>query len=104
MSLLAVVFDFDGVLADSEPLHYEVFRMVLARHGVDLDRDEYYARYLGYDDAGAFRAVFEDRGREMSGPEIERLVQEKLELFPSVLDGRQVLFPGAESCVHRLAD
>ena len=31
--LHAVIFDFDGVLADSEPLHYEAFRRVLAREG-----------------------------------------------------------------------
>ena len=30
----AVIFDMDGVLVDSEPLHFEAARLVLARHGV----------------------------------------------------------------------
>ena len=49
----AVVFDFDGVLADSEPLHLLAYQEVLAPIGVTLTRDEYYAEYLGYDDAGS---------------------------------------------------
>ncbi len=63
MLLSAVVFDFDGVIADSEPLHFEGFRRVLARQGVALSKSDYYAKYLGYDDAGAFRAVLADHGQ-----------------------------------------
>ncbi len=100
--LLAVIFDFDGVLADSEPLHYEAFRRVLATRGIDLGRDEYYAKYLGFDDAGAFRAVLEDRGLAADGATIETLTRVKLDAFADVLGGRQVLFPGAADCVARL--
>ena len=48
--LHAIVFDFDGVLADSEPLHFEVFRQVLAEIGITLTPEAYYEKYLGYDD------------------------------------------------------
>src|SRR5215813_10477268 len=33
----AVIFDMDGVLADSEPLHQHVIRVMLAEYGVDWD-------------------------------------------------------------------
>jgi len=33
----AVIFDMDGVLADSEPLHQDVIRVMLAEYGVDWD-------------------------------------------------------------------
>jgi beta-phosphoglucomutase len=102
-ALLAVVFDFDGVLADSEPLHFEAFRRVLRNDGIELDTQEYYARYLGYDDVGAFRAIYGDRGRPLSETGIAALVQAKLHQFPQVLDGRDVLFDGAADCVRRLA-
>ena len=39
----AIVFDFDGVLADSEPLHLLAYQEVLAGLGVTLSREEYYA-------------------------------------------------------------
>ena len=42
----AVIFDMDGVLLDSEPLHYEAVRQALAEQGVDFPLDDY-ARYLG---------------------------------------------------------
>jgi beta-phosphoglucomutase len=100
--LYAIVFDFDGVLADSEPLHFEAFRRVLSAHGVGLTREEYDARYLGYDDAGAFRAILQDRGQPAESAAIEALVAEKLQVFEAVVGGRNVLFPGASECVRRL--
>jgi beta-phosphoglucomutase len=44
--LRAVVFDFDGVIANSEPLHHLAFRDVLAQAGVELSKEEYYGQYL----------------------------------------------------------
>ena len=42
----AVIFDMDGVLLDSEPLHYEAVRQILAAQGVDFPLADYF-RYLG---------------------------------------------------------
>ena len=42
----AVIFDMDGVLLDSEPLHYEAVRVILAEQGVDFPLEDYF-RYLG---------------------------------------------------------
>ena len=53
----AIVFDFDGVLADSEVLHLRAYQEVLAPRGVELTREDYFARYLGFDDKGAFRRI-----------------------------------------------
>jgi HAD superfamily hydrolase (TIGR01509 family) len=102
MQLSAVVFDFDGVIADSEPLHFEAFRLVLAREGVTLTKADYYARYLGYDDAGAFRAVLGDHGQRFDDGRIAALVETKLAAFPDLVDGRQVIYPGAADCIARL--
>ncbi len=42
----AVIFDMDGVLLDSEPLHYEAVRQILAEQGIEFPLDDYF-RYLG---------------------------------------------------------
>lgn len=42
----AVIFDMDGVLLNSEPLHYEAVRIILAEQGVDFPLEDY-LRYLG---------------------------------------------------------
>ena len=60
--LSAIVFDFDGVIANSEPLHFEAYRDVLADAGVALAESDYYERYLGFDDVGAFEAIARDAG------------------------------------------
>ena len=57
----AVLFDFDGVLVNSEPLHFQAFRDVLALHGIDLSEEEYYGQLIGFDDKGAFRHLYEAR-------------------------------------------
>jgi beta-phosphoglucomutase len=102
MHLSAVVFDFDGVIADSEPLHFEGFRRVLAGEGVALSRREYYDRYLGYDDAGAFRAALADHGQRFDDGRIASLVAAKLAIFPEILHGHSVIYPGAAACIVRL--
>jgi hypothetical protein len=48
--LQAIIFDFDGVVADNEPIHFAMFRQVLGEIGLPLTESEYYAKYLGYDD------------------------------------------------------
>jgi beta-phosphoglucomutase len=50
MSFDAVLFDFDGVLADSEPLHYEVWCEVLAPYGFEMDWDTYVRECIGISD------------------------------------------------------
>lgn len=44
---LAVCFDHDGTLVDSEPIHYRLWRDVLAPHGVALTESQYQERYAG---------------------------------------------------------
>jgi beta-phosphoglucomutase len=101
--LHAIVFDFDGVLADSEPLHFEVFRQVLAEVGITLTPEAYYGRYLGYDDLGAFQAVLRDEGRAHDEASVASLVAAKADRFPRLVDGRDVLFPGVADAVRRFA-
>lgn len=103
MSVSAIVFDFDGVLADSEPLHLSAYQEVLHALGATLPREEYYARYLGFDDEGVFRALAEDRGWSLDEGRIAALVQEKTRVLEELTADVDVLYPGAVDCVRRLA-
>ena len=102
--LRAIVFDFDGVIANSEPLHFRAFRDVLAEHSVDLTEVDYYTRYLGYDDLGAFRAIARDRGRAWSVPELSALVETKAARMEALERDASVLFPGAADAIRRAAE
>jgi beta-phosphoglucomutase len=101
--LHAIVFDFDGVLADSEPLHFEVYRRVMADVGITLSTDLYYERYLGYDDVGGFRAMLEDHGRAADEGAVGTLVKNKANMFQLLVDGQNVLFDGVADRVRAFA-
>lgn len=99
----ATLFDYNGVLVDDEIVHLEAFRDVLGPLGIDLDERDYWEKYLGFDDAGAFRAVLVDRGRTASDAEVRALIEAKrpryLERARDTLRG----FEGAVELVHRRA-
>jgi beta-phosphoglucomutase-like phosphatase (HAD superfamily) len=100
----AIVFDFDGVLADSEVLHLRAYQQVLAPLGVELTRADYFARYLGFDDEGVFAAIGADRGAPFRPGEVDTLIAGKGRIFKALEASADILFPGAEACVRRLAE
>ena len=102
-TLAGVIFDFDGVLADSEPLHLRAYQDVLARHDLSLSAPDYYDRYLGFDDVGVFRTVWRDRGRELDERALAELIRVKGERFEVLAGQGEGLFPGAAACIRRVA-
>jgi beta-phosphoglucomutase len=99
----AVVFDFDGVLADSEPLHLRVYQELLAEDGLTLTPAEYFDSYLGFDDIGVFEALARDKGLAIGNGRLEALVARKTEIFQALARREQVFFPGAADCVRAFA-
>jgi beta-phosphoglucomutase len=98
----AVVFDFDGVLANTEPLHLRVYQMLAAEHTFSFTTDEYYARYLGYDDVGVFEALSRDKGLRVDGDRMAALIERKTALFQSLVRDSAVLFPGTAACLRAM--
>lgn len=101
--LQAIIFDFDGVIANSEPLHLRAFQAALADDGVALDAGDYYARYLGHDDVGMFQQLGADRGFDWSHRHVTALVARKGVKMQALLRSGAVLFPGAADFVRRAA-
>ena len=107
--LKAIFFDFDGVLADTEPLHFEMFKQVLKDEGVTLSRHDYYEKYVGLDDRGCFEAVLSEHGRPAAPAVIGRMVERKSSLLLRQLQAARVVYPGivefviAASRSYRLA-
>jgi beta-phosphoglucomutase len=102
MPIAAIVFDFDGVLADSEPLHLRVYQEMLEPQGIHIDRAVYEERYLGYDDVGVFRKIGEDFNLLIGDEEIELLIEEKSRRFQALVGAGGVLYDGAASLIQRL--
>lgn len=69
--LNAIIFDFDGVVVDSEPLHYQAFTMVGKSFGFEFGWDEYMAQFIGFDDRDAFKHMLVQVIKAGGSPEIE---------------------------------
>ena len=101
--LQAIVFDFDGVIANSEPLHLLAFQQALAEDGVELSATDYYSRYLGYDDVGMFEALGRERGMPMESERVTELVLRKGDRMQDLLRSGSVVFPGALEFIREAA-
>ncbi len=99
----AIIFDFNGVIVDDEPLHLELFHRVLEEEGLKISDREYHEKYLGYDDRGCLTAVLNDRGRSYEVDYIDRLIARKAEYYQEEIQNRCALFPGVIELVRRSA-
>jgi beta-phosphoglucomutase len=102
-SLQAIIFDFDGVIADSEPLHLRAFQQTLREEQIDLSSADYFSRYLGFDDVGLLRALASDRGLAMSDTRLNEILVRKGARLQQMLDGDHMLFPGAADFIRDAA-
>ncbi len=75
--LRAILFDFNGVLVDDEPIHLALLQKVLQEEGYELDAEHYYARLLGIPDRAALEHFLRSRGEEPSAERLSRLVARK---------------------------
>jgi beta-phosphoglucomutase len=102
--LRAILFDFNGVLVDDEPIHLEMFQRVLAEEGVGLRAEEYHEHFLGLDDRGCFQGALAAAGETVSVPRLMRLIARKASYYQERI--REVgypMFPGAVELVRAVA-
>src|SRR2546428_12610174 len=90
----ALIFDFDGVIADDEPLHLAAFQEALAAEGITLSREAYYARYLGFDDHDAVVEALREAGRPAPPERVRALMAAKADRFLRLVRAGPPIFPG----------
>ena len=79
--LRAVIFDFDGVITDSEILHFRAFNRVLARYGTKISMKDYYKTYLGLTDVDCFNLLINEGRLKETPQKIEDLIRQKKQVF-----------------------
>ena len=98
--LKAIIFDCDGVIADSEPLHMASLQQVLAEERITLTEEIYYRDYLAFDDRNAFTRAFRDHDRPLSGDRLQELIARKAARLEPVMRTHLRIFPGVAQFIR----
>ncbi len=99
----AVIFDFDGVIADTEHVHYEAFKKVLNLNNYDLTENEYYSNYLAYDDKTFFAKYYEHKNLDLNKDFLNRLLRNKSEAFDILISNNIKIYPGVIDFIKHIS-
>lgn len=103
--LNAVLFDFDGIIVDSEPMHFRAFNSILEPLGKGFSWEDYCSIYIGYDDRDAFREAFKATGEKICARDLKKMIAEKAKVFQELVDsGEAKPLPGAIELIESLPD
>ncbi len=99
----AVIFDLDGTLVDTEPIHFAAFNEVLRPEGIEIPRDEYFTRLIGLNDHDCFAMVLLENRMDAGEEHIAGLMARKSVVYQAMVAEREVLYPGAEKFARECA-
>lgn len=103
MAINAVLFDFNGVIIDDEPVHSEAWREVLNPLGLTYTDEEYYGELLGVPDADFLRRLVAKRGSDLTPLRQLELLDAKTRIYSDLVRHRPVDLPGLPAFVRDLA-
>ncbi len=100
----AVIFDFDGVIVDTEPLHFRAFQEVLEPERLGFTWKDYVSTYIGFDDRDAFRTRYKNAGKKLDEALLPGLVERKAKAFHNLatMAGAKT-YPGIVELIDSIA-
>lgn len=101
--LKVVIFDFDGVITDSEVLHLRAFNRVLAKFNVEISTKDYYQKYLGLNDVDCYKTLIKNRILQTNERQIRGLVEQKNRIFEELARTEGRTIPGVREFLQMLA-
>lgn len=104
MSFKALVFDFDGIITDTEPVHMEAWQGVLEPLGVFIEEDEFRSEYVGFNDRDFLDAVSKNHKHHFADTEKPKLIEQKTIASISLLEKEIPLLPGVEGFIDSVKD
>jgi len=99
----ALIFDFNGVLADDDPIHMEAFRKVAQEEGLSFTDEEYLDKYLPLNDWDCFKTLFRENGLPLESAKLDELIRRKGVYYFQAIAHKTVLFAGAANAVKTAA-
>ena len=98
-----VIFDFDGVIYDSELLHLKAFNHALDAIKKEITRDIYYKDYCSFDDEGVFTTFLKNEDIEFNPDYINKLISAKHDYFDKNHESETNIYPGVMELIEKLS-
>ena len=102
--LRAVIFDFDGIIVNSEPLILKLTQEMAAREGWSVSEAEYYRDYLALDDRGIVEHLYATHGRPVDRTRRDELVNWKGQRYQEIIRDGLPGIPGVAEFITDLAN
>jgi beta-phosphoglucomutase len=101
--LHAVIFDFDGIIVNTEPVHYWAYQEIFVPLGLGFSWEEYVSRYIGFDDREIFKRVFSANDHELENEVLEQLMSRKTTAFRRLAGSGIKPHPGVVELIRALS-
>jgi beta-phosphoglucomutase len=102
--LRAVIFDFDGVITESEILHFRAFNQALAEYKVQITKNDYYTDYLGLSDFDCFKALSDKGLLVVEGEKTTQLLRKKTQIFEKLAKSQGRIIDGVPKFLKMLKE
>jgi len=99
----ALIFDFNGVLANDDPIHMEALREVAKEEGLSFTNEEYLDKYLPLNDWDCFKTLFGQHSLPLPAVKLDELIRRKSVYYFRAIAERTVLFSEAAQAVKAAA-
>jgi HAD superfamily hydrolase (TIGR01509 family) len=101
--LKAIIFDFNGIILNDEPVHFRAMREAVADIGIRLSEEDYWARYLPLDDERCLAAICRDNGVTLAPDQMTATLVRKVTGYRAFMRDQYPIFPGAVSLIQAAA-
>ncbi len=104
MSLRAVLFNFNGVIVDDQPLHQQLIDQIVIDENLRPRPEDYWQFCLGRSDRAGLKDLLTNRGRVVTEAYLAKLIAQKSQAYQQQLVAMEVLpiFPGLTALVAQL--
>ncbi|MCK5630422.1 MAG: HAD family phosphatase [Nanoarchaeota archaeon] len=98
--IIAAIFDMDGTLADSVPMHFAIWKKILAGYGVQIEYDEW-KPFIGKLGDIFIKHLEDERGISLNS---KKLIDEKRAVIKKIYVQKIDIFPGVKELLQTLQD